>query len=188
MCHNFFNGGSGFKLRVRFLLKTSAYWNITLYSPVKVNRRFRSTQPFHLHGRRVSNAKKSASDRHQAGPCLLPTLLTFLPWRWRRYVPPKRLLILTGPHDAISQKTELFTITALGIWNAAQFFSHALWRVLIVNPIARVYAKSKVQWSSLVWYWNWLLNELHGIMKHLLQIFLILNPLKPSGYYMYHMI
>jgi hypothetical protein len=46
--------------------------------------------------------------------CLLPTTSWFLAWlilrpcRWRRYVPPKRLLTFNGPHGVISQKTEFF--------------------------------------------------------------------------------
>jgi hypothetical protein len=31
------------------------------------------------------------------------------PWRWRRYVPPKRRLTLNGLHGVISQKVALFT-------------------------------------------------------------------------------
>jgi hypothetical protein len=30
------------------------------------------------------------------------------PWRWRRYIPPKRLLIFNGLHGVLSQKTILF--------------------------------------------------------------------------------
>jgi hypothetical protein len=34
--------------------------------------------------------------------------LIFRPWRWRRYVPPKRRLTLNGLHGVISQKMVLF--------------------------------------------------------------------------------
>jgi hypothetical protein len=33
-----------------------------------------------------------------------------LPWRWRRYVPPKRWLTFNGLHGIISQKTVLFKV------------------------------------------------------------------------------
>jgi hypothetical protein len=42
----------------------------------------------------------------------------FLPWRWRRYVPPKRRLTLNRLHGVISQKMVLFKIQyiVLGSW------------------------------------------------------------------------
>jgi hypothetical protein len=46
--------------------------------------------------------------------CLSPALtlvfarLIFPSWRWRRYVPPKRRLILNGLHGVISQKLVIF--------------------------------------------------------------------------------
>jgi hypothetical protein len=53
-----------------------------------------------------------------AGACHLLTywflLKLFLrPWRWRRYVPPKRRLQLNRLHDVTSQKTILFITTAV---------------------------------------------------------------------------
>jgi hypothetical protein len=39
--------------------------------------------------------------------------LFFRPWRWRRYVPPKRRLTLNGLHGVISQKMALFITTAV---------------------------------------------------------------------------
>jgi hypothetical protein len=46
--------------------------------------------------------------------CLLVLLNLFLrPWRWRRYVPPKRPLTLNGLHGVISQKMILFITTAV---------------------------------------------------------------------------
>jgi hypothetical protein len=39
--------------------------------------------------------------------------LFFLPWRWRRYVPPKRRLTLNGLHGVIFQKKALFIVTAV---------------------------------------------------------------------------
>jgi hypothetical protein len=48
--------------------------------------------------------------------CLLASFLLNLflrPWRWRRYVPPKRRLTLNGLHGVISQKTIFFITTAV---------------------------------------------------------------------------
>jgi hypothetical protein len=53
---------------------------------------------------------------------LLPTSCWFLArliwlWRWRRNVPPKRRFIFNGLYDVISQKTEIFIITA--VWTSS---------------------------------------------------------------------
>jgi hypothetical protein len=37
----------------------------------------------------------------------------FLPWRWRRYVPPKRRFNPLDLHSAASQKTAFFIVTAV---------------------------------------------------------------------------
>jgi hypothetical protein len=39
--------------------------------------------------------------------------LIFSPWRWRRYVPPKRRLTLNVLHGVLSQKMVLFITTAV---------------------------------------------------------------------------
>jgi hypothetical protein len=41
--------------------------------------------------------------------CSLVCLTILRPWRWRRYVPPKRRVQLYGLHSVISQKIILFT-------------------------------------------------------------------------------
>jgi hypothetical protein len=41
------------------------------------------------------------------------------PWRWRRYVPPKRRLTFNRLHGVISQKTELFITTGVRTTNTA---------------------------------------------------------------------
>jgi hypothetical protein len=40
--------------------------------------------------------------------CLLVCWTSLRPWRWRRYVPPKRRLLHNGLHGVISQKIILF--------------------------------------------------------------------------------
>jgi hypothetical protein len=63
---------------------STVFWDITLCSPLKVNRRLGGTYRFHLQGRRIS--KKP--ERNQVAS---------IPWRWRRHVPPKRQLS-SNPH------------------------------------------------------------------------------------------
>jgi hypothetical protein len=89
-------GVVGFEVITAVVMKISIFWDITPCSPLRANRRFGGTYR----------------------QCLLGTcfhagfLLTsfFRPWRWRRYVPPKRRLTLIGPHGVISQKMVLFTL------------------------------------------------------------------------------
>jgi hypothetical protein len=58
----------------------------------------------------MSWARNQRTRRYQAGFLLS---LFSLPWRWRRYVPPKRQLTFNGLHGVISQKTVLFITTAV---------------------------------------------------------------------------
>jgi hypothetical protein len=56
--------------------------------------------------------------------CLLTGFLLnlfLLPWWWRRYVPPKRLLTLNGLHGVISQKLILFILGYYSTRNFANF-------------------------------------------------------------------
>jgi hypothetical protein len=46
--------------------------------------------------------------------------LVLRPWRWRRYVPPKRRLTFNVLHGVIYQKIELFITTAVGTSNPTQ--------------------------------------------------------------------
>jgi hypothetical protein len=72
------------------VMKSCVFWSITPCSPLKVN--------------------------WQAELWLLPAPSWFLawfilrPWTWRRYVPPKIQLALTGLHGVISQKSEVIQI------------------------------------------------------------------------------
>jgi hypothetical protein len=62
----------GFEVLAAVVTKSNILWDITPCSPLKINRRFRGT--FCLISR-----------------LFLPRLI-LRPWRWRRYVPPKRWL------------------------------------------------------------------------------------------------
>jgi hypothetical protein len=93
-------------------MKFSVFWDTTPCSPLKVNRLFGGTYLY-----------------LQISACHLVSLwfvarLILRPWRWRRYVPPKRLLILNWVHDVISQKTENSSRTLyelFDIWPLPEF-------------------------------------------------------------------
>jgi hypothetical protein len=48
---------------------------------------------------------------------LLLAWRTLRPWRWRRYVPPKRWWTATEPHDAITQIIVLFIVAVVRTLN-----------------------------------------------------------------------
>jgi hypothetical protein len=56
---------------------------------------------------------------------LVPRSQSFLSWRWRRYVPPKRRFI-QYPHGAKSQKTLFFIVTAVKTSNLTKLAITAL--------------------------------------------------------------
>jgi hypothetical protein len=97
-------------------LKSIIFWDMTPCSPLSVNHRFGGTYRLHLQDRRnkFSKNRKKADSIHLPPACLLVLLNLFLrPWRWRRYVPPKRRLTLNILHGVISQKIVLFITTAV---------------------------------------------------------------------------
>jgi hypothetical protein len=49
-----------------------------------------------------------------SGFTLVSCLAYFLPWRWRRYIPPKCWLIFNGLHGVIFQNIELFITNPCG--------------------------------------------------------------------------
>jgi hypothetical protein len=84
-----------FEVPTAVVMKSTIFWDETPCSPLSVNRRF-------------------------GGTGLLPgwflAQLIFRPWRWRRYVPPKRWLTLNGLNGVIFQKMVLFkTLFVLGL-------------------------------------------------------------------------
>jgi hypothetical protein len=92
------------------------FWDITSYSQLKANRRFRGTFRLHFQGR-ISRARYChLLSRWHLAPLILP-------WRWRRYVSLKCRLTFNGFYGVISQKIILFTglITLrseVDTWNA----------------------------------------------------------------------
>jgi hypothetical protein len=69
--------------------------------------------------------EKSASEEPVCNHLLtlVPTSMIFLPWKWRRYVPPKRRFT-QNLHGATSQKTTFFILTAVktsNLMNLSEF-------------------------------------------------------------------
>jgi hypothetical protein len=71
----------GCKVLTAVVMKSSVFWDITPFSPLKVNRRFGGTRRLHVQGRRISQAR---NQRKAGGKAL------------------------NGLHGVISQKIELF--------------------------------------------------------------------------------
>jgi hypothetical protein len=72
----------------------------------------------------VFRVEKSANEEQTASHLLslVPRSRIFLPWRWRRYVLPKRRFI-QDLHGATPQKTAFFIVTALKTTNSTNILS-----------------------------------------------------------------
>jgi hypothetical protein len=64
-------------------------------------------------------SKKPASNRQPAELALLTR-----PWRWRRYIPPKRRLNFISLHGVISEKTVIYVTTAVRTPNPTRKIHH----------------------------------------------------------------
>jgi hypothetical protein len=86
-----------FKIYIQniYVVKNAVFWDVALCRSY-VNRRF--------------------GGRYRHLLTLVPRSRIFLPWRWRRYVPPKRRF-KQDLHGATSQKTAFFIVTAVKISN-----------------------------------------------------------------------
>jgi hypothetical protein len=73
----------GFEVLTAVVIKSTIFWDITSCSALSINRRFGGTYQLHLLLRWFLSQ------------------LIFIPWRWRRCVPPKRRLTLNGLHGVI---------------------------------------------------------------------------------------
>jgi hypothetical protein len=96
-----------FEVLTAVVMRSSIFWDITLYSMLKINRRFGGTCCLHLHGGRTNQVRNQLELRWQAQRWFLVRLI-LRPWRWRWHVPPERRLTFNGIHGVISRKTELF--------------------------------------------------------------------------------
>jgi hypothetical protein len=107
-------------------LKSTIFWGITLYNPLKVNRRFGGTYRLHLQGRKISRGKNQPiSACHLLSRWCLARLI-LRPLRWRQYVLPKRRLIFNGLYGVIPQKIILFITTAVRTWNPTCIEFHTI--------------------------------------------------------------
>jgi hypothetical protein len=81
-------------------MKSSIFGDITLWSSLKVNLGSGGTCRLHLHGRRISQAKKGGGGLLPASSWFLACLIR-LSWRWKRHVSPKHMLNFNGLHSVI---------------------------------------------------------------------------------------
>jgi hypothetical protein len=85
------------------LMKASIFRDITLCSPLKVNRRFGRTCHFHLQSRRIIHQQAEIRADVSDIACRLLSIwflawLILRLWRWRRHDSPKRWLTFNGLH------------------------------------------------------------------------------------------
>jgi hypothetical protein len=84
-------------------MKSIIFWDMTPCNPSSINRRFGVPYRLHFQGRRNKFSMVPANKQ------VASFLNLFLqPWRWRRYVPPKRRFTLNGLQGVIFQKMILF--------------------------------------------------------------------------------
>jgi hypothetical protein len=97
----------GTEVPTAVVMKSSIFWDITLCSLLKVNLRFGGMCHLHLQGGRIIQERDGISHPLHVG---FYNWLILLPWIWRKYVLPKRLLTFNGLQGVMSQKTELFSM------------------------------------------------------------------------------
>jgi hypothetical protein len=112
--------------------KNIIFWDITLLSSLKVNRRFGGIYRLHIQGRGISQATNQL--------CLLPVSNWFLvwlnssPWLWRRHVPPKRRLTFTRLHGIISQKIQVFMFFTVSYFKISDQLTNLVFKISLVRP------------------------------------------------------
>jgi hypothetical protein len=100
--------------------------HVTPCIPSKANKRFWGTCHLHLQGPRIRQARnKQSSACYMLSRWFLARLI-LRPWRWRRYVPPKRRSTFNGIHSVISKNIELFATTVVRISNPTKFCLNSL--------------------------------------------------------------
>jgi hypothetical protein len=88
------------------ILKNAVFWDVALCRSC-VNRRFREMYRLHLQGRIIQSGFSLQPPAHAGS-----SHADFLPWIWRRYIPPKRRFT-QDLHGTASQKTAFFMVTAM---------------------------------------------------------------------------
>jgi hypothetical protein len=74
MFANGVNDYVGVEVLTGVVMKSTIFWDITLCSPLKVNRRFGRTYRLHLQGRRISRARNQRGSRCLLGGIFLRTV------------------------------------------------------------------------------------------------------------------
>jgi hypothetical protein len=77
---------------IHIILKNSSVWDITPYSPLKINRHFGTKCRLHRQCRIMNQARNQRESRWQTEFWFF----IIIPWRWRRQVPPKLRLTFNG--------------------------------------------------------------------------------------------
>jgi hypothetical protein len=128
---------------VRFKLKNAVFWDVAAPCGFIINRRFGGTCRLHLQGRR--NNASEENYRLLATVWQFSSLpLFFLPWRWRRHVPPKRRFII-NPHGATSQRMAFFIVTAVKTSIHARFKLSCNYRL---SSISRAFPQTRQLWQK----------------------------------------
>jgi hypothetical protein len=61
----------GFEVLTSVIMKSTIFWDITPYSPLKINRSLGETYYLHLQGQRIRQTRNELESRWQSDPCLL---------------------------------------------------------------------------------------------------------------------
>jgi hypothetical protein len=102
-----------FEVFTAVTMKNAVFWDMALCRSC-VNRCFGGMYRHHLQGRKNLSLTDSVCSHLLT---LFRRSRTFLPWRWRRYVPQKRRLT-QDLHSATSQKTTFFNfLTTCFAWH-----------------------------------------------------------------------
>jgi hypothetical protein len=85
---------------IKLLRRVTDFLEIRPCSPLKVNWRFWGTYRLHLQGLRINRRRYQRESRWRGFAFTLWYLACLIsrPWRWSRYVPPKRRLTFNGLH------------------------------------------------------------------------------------------
>jgi hypothetical protein len=117
-------------------MKSIIFWDGTPCILLSCNRRFGGTYSLHLRGRSNNFSKNQQVSRWQAQ-------LFLWPWRWRRYVPPKRRVQLNRLHGVTSQKM-ITTLHNHCRENLKSYIMNVYFKKWRRHPFVQIYITSMV--------------------------------------------